>query len=526
LQGPTNQSKSHSFIDILDGECGSLVVDQATNEVYGHLVGSGPDGHVYVVPLNHVFAQIRKSFAAGEVNISVPDHSSTDLKGRHESESSESKMPPPTLAITRMIESERTNSTDDMSRDIVSSGILTLINFAFKSTVTLSMAVRCCRSQNKEARALQDEISDLSKLLESLQKTANSYATIDLDKLKLPLFRCGKACEEYGNIINKFTKDSDASHPSRRSWLTLKYLQGDINQFREMLAGYKSTINVAIAHANLSALLELRSTTYANNPNLSSRVTAVTPIVLKDYKEMVRDTNDNLKEHLQWLEETIQSLITKKTSAPAQDDVEWQAILEKESTQQGLRICAQLSSQIDELMSAHQQRPQAPQLPLDYQYIKDELHAASGSIQTLVHKLQEHEARIDSRMDVISSTAQSSENTSLQLTQLQKIKESISQCIKVVSDVDETPDIDRQNVFEDITMADEAYNFSVSTFGDLTTARRIHLTGKSRHIAGQLFGEGYQATTEAAKMIDLQYQRHSHDGGEETSHESPAQDVK
>jgi len=161
-----------------------------------------------------------------------------------------------------MIASVHTNSTeDDMDPISVSSGVLALVTFAFKSTVTLYTTVRSFRSQDKDARALRDELSDLSKVLESLQQTVSTFATIDLDELKLPLHRCGKACEEYGDIIIKCTKHSDGSRPSLRDWVTQKYLQGDINQFREMLAGYKSTINVAVAHANLSAFLQLLSTT-------------------------------------------------------------------------------------------------------------------------------------------------------------------------------------------------------------------------------------------------------------------------
>ncbi|KAK4449843.1 hypothetical protein QBC34DRAFT_298165 [Podospora aff. communis PSN243] len=57
---------------ILEGECGSLVIDQMTHKVYGHVVAAGPCGHTYVVPLVHVFAQIKTSFGADEVTIYGP----------------------------------------------------------------------------------------------------------------------------------------------------------------------------------------------------------------------------------------------------------------------------------------------------------------------------------------------------------------------------------------------------------------------------------------------------------------------
>jgi hypothetical protein len=43
----------------VSGESGSVVVDRATNKVYGHVVGSDPIGHAYVVSLAHVLDQVK-----------------------------------------------------------------------------------------------------------------------------------------------------------------------------------------------------------------------------------------------------------------------------------------------------------------------------------------------------------------------------------------------------------------------------------------------------------------------------------
>jgi hypothetical protein len=51
----------------LSGECGSVVVDTAANKVYGHVVGSDPLGHAYVVPLAHVLQQIANCFGGEAV---------------------------------------------------------------------------------------------------------------------------------------------------------------------------------------------------------------------------------------------------------------------------------------------------------------------------------------------------------------------------------------------------------------------------------------------------------------------------
>lgn len=135
----------------------------------------------------------------------------------------------------------------------ISSGVLALVTFAFHSSVTLYQTIRSFQSQDKTARALKNELGDLSSVLEALLETTSSNPDIDFTILKSPVLRCGKACEEYGELIARCTKHSKHSktRPSFRDWATQKYLQGDIDEFKDMLAGYKSTINIALAHANM-----------------------------------------------------------------------------------------------------------------------------------------------------------------------------------------------------------------------------------------------------------------------------------
>lgn len=138
--------------------------------------------------------------------------------------------------------------TDPLS---IAAGILAVAGFALKSSMALHNTIRGFQSQNKDARALKAEISDLTGVLSSLLETISNNPTLDFQSLKCPLQRCGNACEEYGRIIARCTKHSDTSRSSMRDWITQKYLQGDINDFRTMLAAYKSTINIALANANL-----------------------------------------------------------------------------------------------------------------------------------------------------------------------------------------------------------------------------------------------------------------------------------
>jgi len=133
----------------------------------------------------------------------------------------------------------------------VSSSVLTLVTFAFQASVTLYTTIRSFQSQDKKARALKDELGDLNGVLQSLLETVNNNQDINFEALKLPLYRCGKTCEEYGEVIARCTKHSTAERSSVRDWIAQTYLRGDINDFKEMLAGYKSTINIALVNANM-----------------------------------------------------------------------------------------------------------------------------------------------------------------------------------------------------------------------------------------------------------------------------------
>lgn len=208
-----------------------------------------------------------------------------------------------------------------------------------------------------------------------------------------------------------------------------------------MLAGYKSTINIALANANLS---DPPSRPILCNQlivvTLCRRVVAsTTPNALEEYKDMIRDTNSDLQEHLQRLDERVQSLAVSGVESSIRDGTEWQAMLEeKESTQQGLIICSQLSAQIERLESTSKEHPHFSQQPSAHKYIRNGLGVAKGSIHSLVSRLQNHENDIDKRMGAMESTVPLSEYEAIQLAQLQETKESIRQCMNVVADAGET----------------------------------------------------------------------------------------
>lgn len=205
------------------------------------------------------------------------------------------------------------------------------------------------------------------------------------------------------------------------------------------------------------------------------------------------------------LDERVRALAASEADGSVRDAPEWMAMVEeKQSTQEGLKICSQLSAQIEQLESASKEHPQFLQQPSAHKFIRSGLGVAKGSIQSLVSQLQTHENDIDKRMESMRSTVPLSEHEATQLAQLQETKESLRQCMSVVADAGETLTNERCNIFEDITMADSSYGISVSTVKDLVVARRLNLSGQARYLGGQISDESYQKTIDGLTHLDLE----------------------
>ena len=133
----------------------------------------------------------------------------------------------------------------------VASGLLALSTFALQSSVTLYETVKSFQSHQQRIRELIEELVALSGILSSLTDTVNATSDLDLSALNIPLLRCGNACEDFEKEIVKCSSRSDGNRTSFRDWAKLRYMGEDIDGFRRLLAGYKLTITVALADANL-----------------------------------------------------------------------------------------------------------------------------------------------------------------------------------------------------------------------------------------------------------------------------------
>jgi Fungal N-terminal domain of STAND proteins len=133
----------------------------------------------------------------------------------------------------------------------VASGLLALATFAFQSSVTLFKTVQSFQFHPKRVRDLLEELQALSGVLSSLTKTVGAATDVDLSSLDLPMLRCGNACKEFEQEIMKCSSRSGGGRTSFRDWAKLKYMGDDIDSFRQLLSGYKSTIIIALTDASL-----------------------------------------------------------------------------------------------------------------------------------------------------------------------------------------------------------------------------------------------------------------------------------
>lgn len=132
----------------------------------------------------------------------------------------------------------------------LTAGLVALTTFAFESSRTLWIMLDEYRSQSRNVRDLKQELEALNGVLQTLQETANQ-ADDGLTSLKLPLLRCGQACQDFTAIVTQCTTRAGKDKSSFRDWMMLRYHEKDIGGVRNLIAAYKSTIAIALANINM-----------------------------------------------------------------------------------------------------------------------------------------------------------------------------------------------------------------------------------------------------------------------------------
>lgn len=133
----------------------------------------------------------------------------------------------------------------------IASGLLAFAIIALESSTKLYNTIHSFQSHPKRVRDLIEEIQALNGVLGPLTDTISANAGLNLSALDLPLQRCGKSCEEFEQEIIKCSRRTNGVRTSFREWAKLRYMGDDIDGFRRLLAGYKSTITIALTDVTL-----------------------------------------------------------------------------------------------------------------------------------------------------------------------------------------------------------------------------------------------------------------------------------
>ncbi|RDL32368.1 Uncharacterized protein BP5553_08824 [Venustampulla echinocandica] len=370
------------------------------------------------------------------------------------------------------------------------SGVLALAVFALKSSQVLYQTVASFQSNQRIVRELREELEALDAVLQALRDTATNTDP-GLTMLSLPLFRCGNACKDFEAVIVKCTAHSNGSRTSFRDWAKLRYMGDDISGFKNMLAGYKSTVIIALGDANI-------------------RLSVVTAQFLEEYKAIITNTTSDLEEHLQEIDNKLQSLSLQSTTISDEQAAERGAIQEeKDSTQQCLGICAQVSAHIDQAQpnsfekistaTGSQNVDASSKNPSWARVVTaDTFKECKEKISNATTQLEVHLQDIDNRLRNLHSTSPETPNE--QAAEKEQIKaelDSIKQCLAICADASTQANKERTNLFEDVTMSDDSRQVIVSTIGDLITARRITAGDRSLQCLGQMSDDSVQQISQS-----------------------------
>lgn len=363
------------------------------------------------------------------------------------------------------------------------SGLLALAVFAFQSSTQLYQLIESFQNNQRVVRELREELEALNGVLLSLQKAA-ANKDADLTTLKLPLLRCGKACKDFEAVIVKCTAHSSGSRTSFRDWATLKYMRDDIVGFKNMLAGYKSTISIALGDANM-------------------RMAAITVNVLKEYKQLITNTTSDLEDHLGKINNKLQTISLQGAGISSEDAAERQQIQEeRDSTQQCLDICAQVLTQIDQVQpNAFINASATYQVPVTtLRGLTSAQLVTSNTFKACRERLTDTTSQLERQLQDINNRLRKFSSQPLdisieQAAEQEKMKEErdcIKQSLDICAEASREANRERTNVFEDISMADDGYQVLVSTVGDLISARGITVGSRSLQAIGQMSDDSLQ----------------------------------
>lgn len=124
----------------------------------------------------------------------------------------------------------------------ITASMMAVITTAIQSTQSLYETVKGFKDRDRTLRRLQNELEDLAKILGSLAETTSAKASM-FELLQSPIDRYSQVCAEFKHSLEAFSQESTTNI---RDWTKMEFMRGDINDFINVVAGYKSTISIGL----------------------------------------------------------------------------------------------------------------------------------------------------------------------------------------------------------------------------------------------------------------------------------------
>ncbi|EER40864.1 conserved hypothetical protein [Histoplasma capsulatum H143] len=282
--------------------------------------------------------------------------------------------------------------------------------------------------------------------------------------LQGPIDRCSQVCREFEQSMKIF---SGKSKTGFRDWTKMEFMRGDINEFIDTIAGYKSTISVGLG-------------------TITMHTSKVSHQVLQEYNEMIQDTAYNLEVHLQRIDEKMAHFTVKNTYS---SDITIDLKDEREVTKQCLRVCDDARSYIESLAkresSLLQEVPQKASDDDIHNYFEAQL-LTRRALNDNRNSFEEVTSRLRERLESLIRNGDSGKDN--ERLRLQEDVNISKQCLEVCKMANE---VSRQKIYRiGEAIADgDSDQVVVTTLADLFDIKRALSKGNSAQLVGSMTEE-------------------------------------
>ncbi|OBT95172.1 hypothetical protein VE01_07564 [Pseudogymnoascus verrucosus] len=345
---------------------------------------------------------------------------------------------------------------------------LAVVTAAIQSAKSLHETVKRFKDRHKTLSRLQQELDDLTNILESLTQVINAETSV-MKLLQGPIDRCTKVCSEFEQSMKVFNEKSKTGF---RDWTKMEFMRGDINEFIDTIAGYKSTIMVGLG-------------------TITMNTSRVSHQVIQEYNEMIQDTVYNLEFHLERINEKMERFAPSNTNTLATsinlDD-------ERAVTEQCLLICEDAKARIESL--AHRESILLQEASQNT--IEDDMRDFKAKLlsrQTLDGTRDSLAETIGRLRERLESLLKEDPNNSDDRIRLQNEINISKQCLDVCKVASE---VSHQKIYRigEVIADGESDQVVVTTLADLFDVKKAVSKGNSAQLVGSMTAESLRDLTD------------------------------